>query len=155
MDTTSGNEITLAIGSDHAGYPLKEELRDLLESAGYHPQDFGTFSTESVDYPDIAREVADAVASGRFERGILVCGTGIGVSMVANKTRGIRAVACSEPYSAKMGRQHNNANILCVGSRVVGAGLGFEIALAFLRTDFEAGSRHARRVEKINAMDNR
>ena len=147
--------ITMAIGSDHAGYPLKEELRELLEAEGYHPRDFGTFSLESVDYPDIAREVAEAVASGQFERGILICGTGIGMCITANKVPGIRAGACSEPYSAKMSRAHNNANVLCMGGRVVGAGLALEIAQAFLETDFEFGSRHERRVDKINAMDKR
>ena len=148
-----GKRITIALGSDHAGFPLKEQLKELLEAEGYHPRDFGTFSLEPVDYPDIAREVAEVVASGRFERGILICGTGIGMAITANKVPGIRAAACSDTYSARMARAHNNANMLCVGGRVVGPGLALDIAKAFLDTEFEFGSRHERRVDKINAMD--
>lgn len=144
---------SIAIGSDHAGYPLKEPLLEALREAGYQVQDFGAFSLDPVDYPDVAREVAEAVASGEYERGILVCGTGIGMSMAANKVKGIRAAACSEPYSAMMSRLHNNANILAIGSRVVGPGLAMEIAKSFLETDFEWGSRHERRVDKISAME--
>ena len=153
MDSIAGKDIAVAIGSDHAGYELKEAVLDSLHSAGYKIEDFGAFSTESVDYPDVAREVAEAVASGRFRRAILICGTGIGVSVTANKIRGIRAAACSDTYSAKMARAHNNANIVCFGARVVGAGLAHDIAVSFLETDFEYGSRHERRVEKINALD--
>ncbi|MEN6357604.1 MAG: ribose 5-phosphate isomerase B [Armatimonadota bacterium] len=145
----------IAIGSDHAGYYLKESLAEDLKADGYQIQDFGTFSLESVDYPDIAREVAEAVSSGRFEKGILVCGTGIGVSITANKVKGIRAAVCSETYSAKMSRQHNNANIIAVGARVVGPGLALDIVKSFLETPFEHGSRHERRVDKINALDER
>jgi len=148
-----GRRITIALGSDHAGFPLKESLKELLEAEGYHPQDFGTFSLESVDYPDIAREVAEAVAAGQFERAILICGTGIGMSITANKVPGIRAAACSECYSARMARAHNNANVLGIGGRVVGPGLALDIAKAFLETQFEYGSRHEKRVDKINAMD--
>ncbi len=152
-DDQPGRSVTIALGSDHAGFALKEALKELLEDEGYHPQDFGTFSLDSVDYPDIAREVAEAVAAGRFDRGVLVCGTGIGMSITANKVPGIRAAACSEPYSAKMARAHNNANVLAVGGRVVGPGLALDIAKAFLETEFESGSRHEKRVDKINAMD--
>jgi len=151
----SGRPVALAIGSDHAGYPLKEALVEALKAEGYDPKDFGVFSTEPVDYPDIAREVAEAVAAGKFEKGILICGTGIGVSIAANKVAGIRAAACSEPYSAKMARAHNDANVLAMGARVVGPGLAVDIAKAFLETNFEVGSRHERRVEKIIAMDRR
>ncbi len=147
--------VAFAIGSDHAGYPLKEALVESLKADGYDPKDFGVFSTEPVDYPDIAREVAEAVATGKFEKGILICGTGIGVSIAANKVAGIRAAACSEPYSAKMARAHNDANVLAMGARVVGPGLAIEIAKAFLETNFEVGSRHERRVEKLMAMDRR
>ncbi|MCX8053068.1 MAG: ribose 5-phosphate isomerase B [Armatimonadetes bacterium] len=143
----------IALGSDHAGFPLKEALKELLESEGYHPQDFGTFSPDPVDYPDIARAVAEAVVDGRFETGILICGTGVGMSIAANKVRGIRAAACSDTYSARMARAHNNANVLTMGSRVVGPGLALDIAKAFLQTEFEVGSRHLRRIEKINEMD--
>lgn len=152
-DRDPGKRIAIALGSDHAGFPLKEALKELLETDGYHPQDFGTFSLESVDYPDIAREVSEAVAAGQFERGILICGTGIGMSITANKVPGIRAAACSDTYSARMSRAHNNANVLCVGGRVVGPGLALDIAKAFLETEFEFGSRHEKRVDKINAMD--
>ena len=150
-----GKELSIAIGSDHAGYPLKEQLVDLLRAEGYNLQDFGAFSVERVDYPDVAREVAEAVAAGHYDRAILICGTGIGMTMTANKVKGIRAAACSEPYSAKMARAHNNANVLGVGGRVVGAGLALDIATTFMETEFEFGSRHERRVDKINAMDER
>ena len=116
-------------------------------------QDFGTFSEESVDYPDIAREVSKAVAAGKFARGILICGTGIGMTIAANKIKSIRAGACSEPFSAKLIRMHNDANILGIGARVVASGLALEIVKAFLDTDFEGGGRHERRVAKINALD--
>ncbi|MCE5313727.1 MAG: ribose 5-phosphate isomerase B [Armatimonadota bacterium] len=144
----------VAIGSDHAGFPLKESLVEDLRAEGYHIEDFGVFSTESMDYPDIAREVAEAVASGRFQKAIIVCGTGIGVCITANKVKGVRAAVCSEAFSARMARQHNNANVICVGARVVGAGLALDIVKTFIETEFEAGSRHERRVDKINALDN-
>ncbi|MCE5324758.1 ribose 5-phosphate isomerase B [bacterium] len=150
MDTKN---TPIAIGSDHAGYYLKESLIEDLRADGYQIQDFGTFSLESVDYPDIAREVAEAISSGRFERGILVCGTGIGISIAANKVKGIRATVCSDTFSARMSREHNNANIIAVGARVVGAGLALDIVKSFLETPFEYGSRHERRVDKINALD--
>ena len=152
-DKNTGRAAAIAIGSDHAGFPLKKELVAALKTEGYSPEDFGTFSLESMDYPDIAVEVAKGVASGRFARGILMCGTGIGVSITANKVPGIRAAACSEPYSAMMARAHNDANVLCMGGRVVGIGLALEIAKKFLETDFESGSRHERRVDKIKALD--
>lgn len=145
----------VAIGSDHAGYPLKETLAEDLRAAGYEVHDMGTYSLESVDYPDVAVHLAETVASGWPDRGILICGTGIGMCITANKVPGIRAAACSEAYSAMMARRHNNANILCMGGRVVGPGLALEIAKIFLETEFEFGSRHERRVEKINALDER
>ncbi len=142
----------IAIGSDHAGYPLKEILSKTLTEQGYSVSDCGVYSPESVDYPDIARMVAQSVAAGKFAKAILVCGTGVGMAIAANKVRGIRAAACSETYSAMMSRRHNNANVLCIGARVVGAGLAVEIAKAFLDSEFE-GERHARRVKKIDSMD--
>ncbi|MGQ9455815.1 MAG: ribose 5-phosphate isomerase B [Armatimonadota bacterium] len=145
--------LRIAVGSDHAGYPLKEVLKEALQADGYCLHDFGTFSTDPVDYPDIACQIAEVVADGRYDFGILICGTGVGVSIVANKVAGIRAAACSETYSARMARAHNNANILCLGSRVVGQGLAYDIAKAFLETDFESGSRHEHRVAKINLLD--
>ncbi|MCE5198612.1 MAG: ribose 5-phosphate isomerase B [Armatimonadota bacterium] len=144
----------VAIGCDHAAVALKQGLIEDLKAEGYELFDFGTFTSESVDYPDIGREVAEAVASGRFDRGILICGTGIGITITANKVKGIRAGVCSEPYSAKMARAHNDANIIGMGARVVGPGLALEIAKAFLETEFEGGVRHQRRVDKINALDN-
>jgi len=154
-DNDNAMKLKVAIGSDHAGYPLKEEVANLLRDDGYEITDLGTFSIESVDYPDIAVEVSTAVARGEFDRGILICGTGIGMTIAANKVPGIRAAATSDVYSARMARAHNNANVLGMGGRVVGPGLAHEIAKTFLDTDFEAGSRHERRVNKINALDER
>lgn len=143
----------IAIGSDHNGLALKEAL---LQSVlhGHTVKDFGVFTSESVDYPDVAFTVAQAVASGEFERGILICGTGIGMSIAANKVRGIRAAACSDLYSAKMSRRDNNANILCVGGRVIGPGLAAEMVTIWLNEPFEGG-RHQRRVDKIRAHEDR
>lgn len=152
-DNVNSKKAVIAIGSDHAGFPLKESLMADLKAEGYELHDFGCYSLDSVDYPDIGREVAEAIAAGKFERGILICGTGIGITIAANKVKGIRAGVCSETYSAKMARAHNNANIIGMGARVVGAGLALEIAIAFLETEFLAGTRHEMRVDKINALD--
>jgi ribose 5-phosphate isomerase B len=138
----------IAIGNDHAGLQAKQRMRDRLAQQGHAVTDCGTGATDSVDYPDFARAVAEAVAAGRAERGILVCGTGIGMSITANKVRGVRAAKCNDPYEARMSRAHNDANVLCLGARVVDASVMDEIVDGFLRTDFEAG-RHARRVEKM------
>ncbi|NLN77753.1 MAG: ribose 5-phosphate isomerase B [Armatimonadetes bacterium] len=145
--------LKIAIGSDHAGFALKQELAGALREDGYDITDLGTHSTDSVDYPDIAVNVASAVSKGEFDKAILICGTGIGITIAANKIKGIRAAATSDVYSAKMARMHNDANIIGMGARVVGLGLAQEIAKAFLDTDFEAGSRHEKRVNKINALD--
>lgn len=142
----------VAIGSDHAGFPLKQAVIQLLDELGLSYQDFGATSETSVDYPDYGRAVAEAVARGEYDRGILICGTGIGMSIVANKVRGVRAALCHEPYSARMSRLHNNANVLAMGGRVIGPAMAREVAQAFLETEFEAG-RHQRRVEKIEALD--
>ena len=138
----------LAIGSDHGGYELKEEVKKHLQEKGYEIKDFGTYSTESVDYPDFALPVAEAVASGECEKGILICSTGIGISISANKVNGIRAAVCSEPYTAEMTRRHNDANILCMGGKMIGVNMGLKITDTFLETEFEGG-RHQRRVNKI------
>ena len=151
-NNNNGKELRIAIGSDHGGFQLKEELLEALKAEGYNLHDFGTYSPESVDYPDIAIKVCEAITSGEFDRGILVCGTGIGITITANKIKGIRAGVCSEPYSAMMSRAHNDANVIGMGGRVVGLGLALEIAKAFLNTEFEGG-RHSRRVGKINALD--
>lgn len=142
----------LAIGSDHAGFPLKENLKDWLEKTGHEVVDFGASSQDSVDYPDYARKVARAVSSQEAELGILICGTGIGMSMAANKVKGVRAARCQDCYSARMARNHNNANILTLGDRVVGTGLAREIVSVFLEEDF-AGERHQRRVDKIMQLE--
>lgn len=145
--------LKIAIGSDHAGFALKQELAGALRDDGYDITDLGTHCPDSVDYPDIAVNVASAVSKGEFDKAILICGTGIGITIAANKIKGIRAAATSDVYSAKMARMHNDANIIGMGARVVGLGLAQEIAKAFLDTDFEAGSRHEKRVNKINALD--
>lgn len=139
----------IALGCDHAGFGLKKELSELLQSDGHELQDLGCFSEESVDYPDIARAVAEAVANGKCERGILVCGTGIGMCITANKVQGVRAALCSEEYSAKLSIEHNNANVLALGSRVTGSELAKEIVRVWLTASFDPTSRHARRVAMI------
>ncbi len=144
----------IAIGSDHAGFPLKEELKRRLRNEGHEIVDYGCHSTDAVDYPDLAVPVAEAVRKGEVERGLLMCGTGIGMTMAANKIPGIRAALCNEPYSARLSREHNDANVLTLGGRLVGGELAMEVARVFLGTPF-AGGRHARRVEKISAVEHR
>lgn len=148
----AGRSLRVAIGSDHAGLPLKQEivrfLPELGRSIALEWEDFGVHTSEPVDYPDIGLAVARAVASGRFDRGILVCGTGIGMSIAANKVRGIRAALCHDSYSARMAREHNDANVLALGSRVIGFGPAQDIVREFLTTAF-AGGRHGRRVSKL------
>ncbi|HSN16375.1 MAG TPA: ribose 5-phosphate isomerase B [Anaeromyxobacteraceae bacterium] len=138
----------IVLGSDHAGLALRAEAAKVARAAGFEVEDLGPFSGESVDYPDFARRVAEAIGGGRARLGILVCGTGIGMSISANKVRGVRAAHCTTEYEARMARAHNDANVLCVGERVVGIGLGAAIVEAFLRQAFEGG-RHQRRVDKI------
>lgn len=144
----------LAIASDHGGFELKQEIMKHLESRGIEYNDFGTYTTDSCDYPIYAEKAARAVAKGECERGILVCGTGIGVSMCANKVKGIRAALCGDCYSAEFTRLHNDANILCMGARVTGSGLALKIVDTFLDTGFEGG-RHARRVALIHEIEGR
>ncbi|MDV2502352.1 MAG: ribose 5-phosphate isomerase B [bacterium] len=139
---------TIAIGSDHAGFELKEHLKRFLEAQGHPLEDCGTVDTQPVDYPDVAWKVAEAVAGGRCQVGILVCGTGLGMSITANKVPGIRAALCHDSYTARLAREHNDANVLAIGGRITGTGLVEEIATIFLTTPF-AGERHARRVAKI------
>lgn len=143
----------LCIGSDHAGFALKTDVLQQLSAAGYAVEDLGTFSEQSCDYPDIARTVGDAVVDGRFQLGILICGTGVGMAIAANKIGGVRAALCSETFSARMARAHNDANVLCLGARVIGGGLAFEVVQAFLDGSFEGG-RHQRRVDKLSALEN-
>lgn len=142
------DKIKVAIGSDHGGFEYKASIIKALQVKGYDVVDMGTYSPESCDYPIIAKKVARAVAKGDFEKGILVCGTGIGMSMAANKVKGIRAAVCGDTFSARATRAHNNANILCLGQRVVGEGLALDIVDIWLTTKFEGG-RHERRVNMI------
>ena len=142
----------IALGSDHAGLPLKKQIMKLLESMNLEYKDYGTYTEGSCDYAVFAQRAANAVASGECERGILCCGTGIGISMAANKVKGIRCACCSDCYSAKMTRKHNDANMLAMGARVVGEDLGTMIAEIFLTTEFEGG-RHQRRIDQIMAIE--
>jgi ribose 5-phosphate isomerase B len=144
--------VKLAVGSDHGGLLLKRHLCAFIEELGIEFHDFGTYSPEPVDYPDIARQVAEAVVRGECERGLLVCGTGIGMAIAANKLPGIRAALCHDTFSAVATREHNNSNILCLGERVIGPGLACVIFQAWWEGKFRAG-RHARRVEKIAALE--
>jgi ribose 5-phosphate isomerase B len=143
---------SIALGADHAGFPLKEALKAWLGARGYGVVDFGTQSAESVDYPDFGAAVATAVAAGTAERGVLVCGTGIGMVMAANKVPGVRAAACTDAYTARMSREHNDANVLALGARVTGRDAAIEILDAWLGAAF-AGGRHARRVAKLAQLD--
>ncbi len=142
----------IALAADHAGFSLKEASRDFLEKKGFVVQDYGTFSEESVDYPELAAEAARAVQKGECERGILFCGTGVGVAIAANKLKGIRAACCTDCYTAACAREHNDANILTLGSRVTGSGLALRIIAVFLETSF-AGGRHRARIEKIKSLE--
>ena len=139
-------------GSDHAGLALRAEAVKVAREAGFEVEDLGPFSGESVDYPDYAKRVAEEVAAGRAEVGVLVCGTGIGMSISANKVHGIRAGLCHTEFEARMTRQHNNANVLCLGARVTGVGLAIEILKVFLATPFEGG-RHQARLDKVTALE--
>ena len=142
----------IAIASDHGGFRLKEQIKVYLAEQGYDSHDYGTMSEASVDYPDFALQVAEAVAGGTADLGIICCGTGIGVSIVANKVPGIRAAHCQDTFSARMAREHNDANVLTLGQRVLGPGLALEIVAAFLQGSY-AGGRHACRVDKIKAIE--
>lgn len=142
----------IAIGSDHAGYRLKEALKRELSGAGVEVEDVGTNDETSVDYPDYAERVADRVVSGRSDRGILICGTGIGMAMAANKVRGIRAASVTDEVGARLARQHNDANVLALGGRVTPPDVASHLVRIFLDTPFEGG-RHQRRVEKVAALE--
>ena len=143
----------IAIGSDHGGYLLKEEIKKHLKEKGYEFKDFETDSTASCDYPVYAEKVCRAVQSGECEKGILICGTGIGMSMCANKCKGIRAAVCGDHFSAEFTRKHNNANVLCLGARVIGAGVAMQLVDIFLTTEYEGG-RHEKRVEMMMQLEN-
>jgi len=142
----------LAIGSDHGGFTLKQEIMSYLSKGGIEFKDFGTYTSDSCDYPVYAEKVARAVADGECDRGILVCGTGIGMSIAANKIKGVRCALCADCFSAEMTRRHNNANVLALGERTIGAGLALKITEIFLNTPFE-GARHERRVDMISKIE--
>lgn len=144
----------IALGCDHGGLEHKNAIAEHLKSRSFTVEDFGVYEQKSVDYPDIAVLVADCVAAEQADLGILVCGTGIGMSLAANKVKGIRAAACSEHFSAKYTRLHNNSNILCLGGRVIGVGTALELVDLFVDTEFEGG-RHETRVNKITDIENR
>ncbi|MBM4145275.1 MAG: ribose 5-phosphate isomerase B [Nitrospira sp.] len=146
--------MTIAIGCDHAGVDLKKDILSLLHDLRIECIDYGTNSSESVDYPDFGEKVSEAVSSGTIERGILICGTGIGMSIVANKFPGVRASLCNELFTAKMSRLHNDANILVIGGRIVGKDLAKEIVKTWVSTPFE-GERHCRRLDKISHIEDR
>ena len=143
----------IALGSDHGGWALKQEVMKHLDARGLEYKDYGTYSEDSCDYPVYGKAVAHAVADGECEKGIIICGTGIGISITANKVKGIRAALCGDCFSAEMTRLHNDANILAMGARVVGPGLACEIVDLYLNTPFEGG-RHARRVAQIAEIEN-
>ena len=142
----------IALGSDHGGYLYKEELKKHLEAKGIEYIDFGTTSTESCDYPVYAEKVCKAIQSGECKKGILICGTGIGMSICANKFKGIRAAVCGDHFSAEFTRKHNDSNVLCMGARTIGAGVALQLADIFLSTEFEGG-RHQKRVDMITAFE--
>ena len=144
--------VHVAIGSDHGGYHLKQAIKSMLEKMQIPFEDVGCNSLDSVDYPDYAFPVAERVANGSLDRGILICGTGIGMSIAANKVPGIRCAVVSDEFSARMSREHNDANVLAIGERVVGPGLALEIVRVWLETEF-AGERHQRRVDKIASIE--
>ena len=139
----------IAIGADHAGVFMKNDLKKFIEDMGYEVKDFGTFTDESCDYPVYAKAVSEAVAKGDFEKGILVCGTGIGMSMAANKVKGIRAAVCTDPKSTEFKRRHNDANILCLGARIIDEETAENLVKIFLTTEFEGG-KHLKRISMFS-----
>lgn len=142
----------IAIGSDHGGYYLKQDIIELIKELGYEVEDFGTKGPESTDYSDFAIPVATGVAEGKFDRGILICGTGVGMSITANKVKGIRAALVTDLYTARATREHNNSNVLCLGARITGPQIALEIVKIWLTTEFEGG-RHERRINKIKDFE--
>jgi ribose 5-phosphate isomerase B len=145
----------IVVGSDHAGFPLKQEVAGLLRNDGHEVMDVGTFSTAPVDYPDSAEAVGRAVAEGRAERGVLICGSGVGASVAANKIKGVRAAICHDAYSAHQGVEHDDMNVLVLGGRIVGPALATELVRAYVGARYTAEERHARRLAKVLALDNR
>ncbi len=144
----------IAIGSDHAGFDYKEKLKNLLEDLGSQYHDFGTYTKSSIDYPDVAHLVCESIIDGKYEKGILICGTGIGMSIAANKHKGIRAAVCESVESARLSRDHNNANVLCFGERITKWETAEQIVKVFLSTSFSGGERHVCRIQKIHSLTN-
>ena len=145
----------IVVGSDHAGYPLKLEMADLLRKDGHEVVDVGTHSTEPVDYPDSAEAVGRAVVDGKAERGLLICGSGVGASVAANKVKGVRAAICHDVYSAHQGVEHDDMNVLVLGGRIIGPALAAELVRAYVGARFTREERHARRLAKVVAIENR
>ena len=143
----------IAIGSDHAGYNLKQDVIKLLEELGHQVRDVGAYSAEPSDYPDFATIVGQMVTNGEADLGILICGTGIGMSIAANKIKGVRAAACYDVFTARMAREHNDANVLCLGAWVIGRGVAMEVVKTFLESSFSGAERHQRRLAKIKALE--
>lgn len=143
----------VALGCDHAGYPLKQDVRELIEARGATVLDCGTNSTDSVDYPDHAAAVARAVSEGQADRGIILCGSGVGACVTANKVAGVRACVCHDPYSAGQGVEHDDMNVLCLGGRIVGPALLPDLVNAFLAASFSGEARHQRRLDKVLAIE--
>jgi ribose 5-phosphate isomerase B len=143
----------IAVGCDHAGFPLKQEVLELLTSLGHTADDFGTFSTAPADYPDYARKVAEAVLSGACDRGVVVCGSGVGASVAASKVPGVRAALCHDTFSARQGVEDDDMNVVCLGARVIGPMLAAEVLKAFLAATFSGVERHARRLGKIKKIE--
>lgn len=144
----------ITIGSDHGGVELKDAVKKVLQELNCEVEDVGTFGNDAVDYPDIAKKVCDEVLTGKSERGIVICGTGIGISIAANKIDGIRCALCNDVFSAKMSREHNNANVLALGGRVLGFGPASEIVRAWIETNFSGDERHIKRIAKITELEN-
>ena len=145
----------IAVGSDHAGFPLKEVVRKFLSETGFEVEDVGTHNTDSVDYPDFAEKVAEAVLSGRCERGVLICGSGVGASVAANKIPGIRAGLCHDTYSAHQGVEHDHMNVLVLGGRVIGEEMARELVRSYVNAKFSDEERHLRRLKKVTAIETR
>ena len=145
----------IAIGGDHRGYEVKEQLVTRLTGDGHAVTDLGTHTTDAVDYPDYAAAVADAVAAGKADRGIIICGSGAGAAIAANKIRGIRAVQCSDTYTAGQSVEHDDANVLALGARVIGDAVAWDVVRAFLDAEFTGEGRHQRRLDKVNALEDR
>jgi ribose 5-phosphate isomerase B len=143
----------IAVACDHAGFPIKDEIINLLESLGYEIEDLGTFNQEPVDYPDYAERLGRAIQNGQVERGILLCGSGVGVCVAANKLKGIYAGTCHDTYSAHQGVEHDNMNVLCIGARIIGVELAKEIVKAYVNAKFSQEERHLRRVKKIHELE--